>query len=144
MLIFLEQKTLTGIVQDGVKDILSAMCGVNRSAKKKAWFADAKAVVKSYQLRMQEEFIPVLIDDFSKEILVKFSGGKVCEEDIMKIQKFIEMMEKSDIKEIERELARNMDEIKTGLVSVEVIAKVEEVRKLDCLLDCLMDYLLDC
>ena len=89
MLINLDKKSLDDIVQDGVKEILGQICGRNRTAKKKVWFTAVKAVLQEYQHNIQEEFLPVLVQDFGSELIIKFSGGKINEEDIMKVNKFM-------------------------------------------------------
>ena len=106
MLIDLGKEALESIVKDGVKMMMGHLDNSNRNAKKKSWFIGVKNAIKEYQQKIQEDFLPVLINDFSRELVVKFSGGKMCEDDISKIKMFMEMVEKSSIRQIEDELVK--------------------------------------
>jgi hypothetical protein len=129
MLINLDKKSLDDIVQDGVKEILGQICGRNRTAKKKVWFTAVKAVLQEYQHNIQEEFLPVLVQDFGSELIIKFSGGKINEEDIMKLNKFMEMVDKSNIKRIEDDLRKSVDDLKGDRKNEELNERLEEVKR---------------
>ena len=56
--------------------------------------------------------MPVLVQDFSGGIAVRFSGGKMSEEDKNKIRLFMDMVAKSDLKRLEEELVKKVDALK--------------------------------
>jgi hypothetical protein len=66
MMIDLGRDALETIVKDGVKEILGKIGGNSRCAKKSGWFKAVKAAVQEYQQKMEKDFLPVLINDFSK------------------------------------------------------------------------------
>ena len=55
---------------------------------------------REYQKKVHEEFLPVLLKDFSREVVVKFTGGKMSEGDEDKIKVFIEMVGKSSTQKV--------------------------------------------
>ena len=113
MLMDIGQESLEIIVKDGVKEMMGKIGDRNRrNAKRRSWVIAVKNAVKEYQQQIQQEFLPVLVNDFSRELVVKFSGGKLCEEDIQKIKKFMEMVEKSSIRKILEELLKKIDGVK--------------------------------
>ena len=97
MLVDLSQEELESIVKDGVKEILRKVIGGVRSIRKKTWFVAVKAAVIEYQRILKEDFLPVLVKDFGTKMVVKFSGGKLIEEDKDKLKVFLEMVRKSDV-----------------------------------------------
>ena len=127
MLMDIGQESLEVIVKDGVKEMMGKIGDRNRNAERRSWVIAVKNAVKEYQQKIQEEFLPVLVDDFSRELDVKFSGGKLCEEDIQKIKKFMEMVEKSSIRKILEELLRKIDGVKVDGKD-ELNEKLEDVK----------------
>ena len=124
MLIELKIEVLEAIVKDGIKEMMNHAAG--RQEKKRAWFAAVKAVIVKYQRRVQEEFLPILVNDFGKAIEVKFSGGKMKEEEIEKVKLFMTMVEKSNIKRLKQELLDSLDDLKLEeekLKSVKTVLK---------------------
>ena len=124
MLIELKIEVLEAIVKDGIKEMMNHAAG--RQEKKRAWFAAVKAVIVKYQRRVQEEFLPILVNDFGKAIEVKFSGGKMKEEEIEKVKLFMTMVEKSNIKRLKQELLDSLDDLKLEeekLKSVKTVVK---------------------
>ena len=101
-MIDLGKEILEEIVKDGVKEMLARVVGKSRAKKQKAWFTGVKAAINEYQQRLKKDYLPTLLKDFSTEI-VKFSGGKMSEEDRSKIKVFMEMVKKSDIKSVDIE-----------------------------------------
>lgn len=96
MFINLNIKTLESIVRDGVKEMMSKAAGQTGAAKKKGWYKSVKEAIKEYQDMLQKEFLPTIVEDFASKIIVKFSGGKMSKEDIIKLKKFMEMLDKSN------------------------------------------------
>ena len=129
MLVDLELKALENIVKDGVKEMMSQAGGRSRGAKKRPLFKSLKEVITGYQHKMQNEFLPVLVKDFGSSIEVKFSGGKLSEEDRNKIKEFLVMLEKANIQKVQEDLVRNLEALKEGESSDEVKEKVEEIKK---------------
>ena len=52
--------------------------------------------------------MPVLVNDFSRRMVVKFSGGKMSVEDKDKIKMFMEMVKKTDLQSVVEELVRKV------------------------------------
>ena len=74
MLVNLEHEVLENIVNDGVKEMIGHVVGGKRQYKQKACFKGVKASLDDYQHKLKEDFLPVLENDFSKKMVVKFSG----------------------------------------------------------------------
>ena len=89
-----------------------------------------KIAVKEYQQRINEDFLPVLVNDFGRKLEVKFSGGKMKEEEITKLKMFLDMVEKSSIKHIEQELVKKLEGIKVDDKNVELKHKFENMRRM--------------
>ena len=89
MLIDLEKSALESIVKDGIKEMICHIAGRNKHNNKKAWFIAIRTVIKEYEQKILEEFLPVLLDDFGKDIVIKFSGGTMSEENISKLKVFM-------------------------------------------------------
>ena len=81
---------------------------VGKSSIKRCWIIAVKAAIREYQRKVQEEFLPVLVSDFSKEVVVKSSGGKMSEEDRDKIKVFIGLVGKSSNNFFEKELVKSI------------------------------------
>ena len=113
MLVDLEKSALVRIVKDGIKEMISHIAGRSKHNNKKAWFIAVKAVIEEYEKKFLEEFLPVLIDDFGKEIVIKFSGGEMSEEDIDKLKLFMKMVERSNSKKLVEELMKKIEDVKT-------------------------------
>lgn len=127
MLINIEKEALDGIVHDGVKEMMMQVGGRNQSAKKRDWFKAVKAALDNYDHRILNEFLPVLVEDFSKSLVVKFSGAKMSEEDINKVKKFMEMVSKSNIRRFEEELIQKVENLKGS--NMELNERLEDVKK---------------
>ena len=112
MLVDLGLGALKSIVKDGVKEMLSQVAGSGQGCKKRGFFRVVKEGIKEYQKTMEEDFLPVLVQDFSGGIAVMFSGGKMSEEDKNKIRLFMDMVAKSDLKRLEEELVKKVDALK--------------------------------
>ena len=109
MLIDLEKSAL---VKDGIKEMICHIAGRNKHNNKKAWFIAIRTVIKEYEQKILEEFLPVLLDDFGKDIVIKFSGGTMSEEDISKLKVFMKMVERSNCKKLLEELLQKIGEVK--------------------------------
>ena len=129
MTIDIEILALENILKDGIKDMMSHVAGRSRDAKKRVWVSAAKDAIREYQRKVKEEFLPVLVKDFSSEIVVRFSGGKMSEEDKEKVKVFIEMVGKSSIKQLEKELVKSIDDLKVVGGSRELNERVDGVKK---------------
>ena len=134
MLIKLNIADLETIVEDGVKEMMSQVVARNEGAKsagakKRGWFKVVKEAIQDYQQRIQLDFLPVLVNDFSRTVVVKFTRGRMSEEDINKIKQFIEMVEKSNLKKVEEELVKKIENIKVEGWNAELKNRLEEVRK---------------
>ena len=112
MLVGLGLGALRSIVKDGVKEMLSQVAGSGQGCKRRGFFRVVKEGIKEYQKTMEEDFLPVLVQDFSGGIAVRFSGGKMSEEDKNKIRLFMDMVAKSDLKRLEEELVKKVDALK--------------------------------
>ena len=95
MLVDLGLESLENIVNDGVKEMMNSISGNNNNGKKSSWIKAVKTAVKEYQQRIKEDFLPVLVNDFGRKLEVKFSGGKMKEEEITKLKIFLDMVERS-------------------------------------------------
>ena len=129
MLIKLEIKVLEDIVKDGVKEMVSHVAGKSRDAKRRPWVIAVKDAIKEYQERVKEEFLPILVNDFSKEVVITFSGGKISEEDKDKLNVFVEMVEKSNIDKLEKYLIQKIEDLKVAGVGYEQMNdRLEEIK----------------
>ena len=96
MLVDLDIKILESIFRDGVQDMLKNVGGRNAGANRKGWFKTVRESIKEYQHQIKEDFLPVLVKDFSEKNVVKFSKGQMDEEEINKIKMFMVMLKKSN------------------------------------------------
>ena len=99
------------------------------SKKQKTWFIAVKSALNEYQKKLKEYFLPVLLNDFSRKMVVKFSGGKMSEEDKSKVKMFMEMVKKSEVKSVEEELLRKLENIKTAGENIELKEKMENMKR---------------
>ena len=76
--------------------------------------------------------MPVLVQDFSGGIAVMFSGGKMSEEDKNKIRLFMDMVAKSDLKRLEEELVKKVDDSKVDEYDDEANEKFEKNQESSC------------
>ena len=129
MLVDLGIEALENIVKDGAKEMIGQVAGRSQKIKQKHWFVAVKAAVKEYQQKIQDEFLPILVNDFSRKMVVKFSAGKMSEEDKNKIKLFMEMVEKTDIKSVVEELVQKVEGLKLDGENVELNEKLELIKK---------------
>jgi hypothetical protein len=129
MLVDLGQEALEGIVKDGVKEMFVQLVGGSQGKKQKTWFIAVKAAINEYQQRLKEDFLPVLLNDFSSKMVVKFSGGKMSEEDKSKIKMFMEMVKKSDVKSVLEELLRKLETLQSTEENNESKGKIENMKR---------------
>ena len=130
MSIDIEIEALETIVKDGSKEILKKFCGlVASNTKKREWFKAAKEAVLEYQKDVMEEFLPVLVSDFRESVVVKFTRGRMSREDISKLQRFMEMVEKSDFKRLKVKLLKTIDDLKVGDWNEELKSKREAMKR---------------
>ena len=85
MLIKLNVADLETIVVDGVKEMMSLAVTRSEGAKKRGWFKVVKEAIHFYQQRIQHDFLPVLVNDFSRSDVVKVTRGRMSEEDIPEV-----------------------------------------------------------
>ena len=78
---------------------------------------------------VKEDFLPVLLSDFSTKMVVKFSGNRLSDEDKEKIKKFMQMVTKSDIRSVEGEVMRKIDNLKEGVNNEDINVKMEAIKK---------------
>ena len=130
MLVDLGQEVLENIVKDGVKEMFGQLAGGSRGRKQKTWFIAVKAAINEYQQKLKEDFLPVLLNDFSRKLVVKFSGGKMSEEDKNKIKLFMEMVKKSDVKSVEKELLEKLGDLEAAEENNEMKEKFENVKRI--------------
>ena len=131
MLVDLGLEALENIVSDGVKEMMAHIGGgKNNNGNKSVWVKAVKTALKEYQQRIKEDFLPVLVNDFGRKLEVKFSGGKMNEEEITKLKMFLDMVEKSSIKHIEQELVKKLEGIKVDDENVELKHKFENTRRM--------------
>ena len=128
MLVDLEQEVLENIVKDGIKEIIGRVVGGKRDKKQKAWFKGVKTVLDEYQQKLKKDFLPVLVNDFSKKIEVKFRGGNMSEEDKDRIREFMEMVRKSNTKSIVDELMRKLETLKGEGENGDLVENIEGVK----------------
>ena len=69
MLIDIETKALESILKDGIKEMICHVAGRSFETKRRCWVVVVKAAIKLYQRKVQEEFFPVLVEDFTCEKL---------------------------------------------------------------------------
>ena len=129
MLIKLNMADLETIVVDGVKEMMALAVTRSEGAKKRGWFKVVKEAIQFYQQRIQHDFLPVLVNDFRRTDVVKFTRGRMSEEDINKIKLFMQMVEKSNIKKIEEELVKKIDNIKVEEWNVGLKNRKDEIKK---------------
>ena len=129
MLIKLEIKVLEELLKDGIKEMVSHVAGKSQDAKRRPWVIAVKDAIKEYQEKVKEEFLPILVNDFSKEVVITFSGGKISEEDKDKLKVFVEMVEKSNIDKLEKELIQKIEDLKVAGVGYEQMNdRLEEIK----------------
>ena len=129
MLVDLEPEALEEILRDGVREIIGHVVGGKREKVKKAWFRNMKVALNEYKQQLKDDFLPVLVDDFSKKMVIKFSGGKMSEEDKEKIRVFMEMVRKSNNKYILDDLLRKLETLKIN-GSDAIDEMVEGIKKI--------------
>ena len=130
MFVDLGKEALEVIVRDVVKDMMGQIAGMsNRKVKKNRWYIAVRNIIQEYQQNVKEEFLPVLLSDFSTRMVVKFSGNKLSEDDKEKIRKFMQMVKKSDMKSVEAEVLKKIDKLKENGGSEEWGEKMEAVKK---------------
>ena len=112
IMINLDVKALRSIVKDGIKEMMSFVAGRSRDARKRVWVVAVKAAIKEYQEKLEEEFLPTLVKDFSGSTVVRFKGGKMNKEDIDKLKEFMDMVDKANITRFEKELVKKIEEVK--------------------------------
>ena len=89
-------------------------------AKTRVWFKFVKEAVLDYQRKLLEEFLPVLVSDFSGSVVVKVTRGKMGEEDIRNLEKFMVMVEKSNFSRLEFDLLKKIENLKVKECSNQV------------------------
>ena len=129
MLIDLDSSILESIVKEGVQEMIKNIAGRNAGVKKKGWFKTVKEFIIEYENKLLEEFLPVLVKDFTSKNIVKFSGGKMSQDDINKVKEFMEMLKKANLKKIEEDLAKNIDCIVVDDGDEEKKKKYKEVKR---------------
>ena len=129
MLVDLGKEALDNIVKDGVREMMSGIVGGTRGTKQRRWFIAVKEAIKEYQQKIQEDFLPVLINDFGKKMVVKFSGSKMSEEDKNKIKLFMEMVEKTNIKSVQEELMKKVEGLKVDGENLDLNEKLDHFKK---------------
>ena len=121
---------LKSIVKDGVKELIHQVGGSGgRGSRKRGCFQAVKAVIQQYQQTFEDEFLPVLVSDFAEDIVIKFTGGQLSEEDKSKIDMFIVMVEKSDLKRLEENLVKKLEELSNADGSDDAFEKFENLKK---------------
>ena len=128
MMFDIEIDALESIVKDGMKEMVSHVAGKSRDAKKRPWVIAVKAAMKDYQDKVKEEFLPVLVDDFGREVAITFTGGKMSEEDIEKLKLFMEKVDKSNIEKLIKKLVKQIDDLKDAGGKQELNARLEGIK----------------
>ena len=77
MLIDIGIKDLESILKDGIREMMNQVAGRSQNAKKRAWVGAVKAAIREYQRKIQKDFLPVLLEDFSSEKVVKVEARSV-------------------------------------------------------------------
>ena len=131
MLVDLDLEALENIFKDGVKEILARVVGGVRGIRKKTWFIAVKAAINAYQKTLNEDFLPVLKQDFGRKMTVKFSGGKMDDEDKNKLKMFMEMVKKSNVTSVKEELVRKLDNIKVEGENEELMKASKKLLQMD-------------
>ena len=94
----LDQQTLEGIVEDGVKE-MKARTNLTDTKSQKLIKRKVLAEIYKYRDSVVSDFLPVLVFDFEESIEVQFIGVKMNLEEENKLKNFISMMKKSDVKQ---------------------------------------------
>ena len=97
-------------MKDGIKEMIRSVAG-RQQDRKRSWYKTVKEAILEYQRKVMEEFLPVLVKDFSTSQIVKFQGGKMSQEDIEVVKNFMEMVDKSNIRKLENELMCKIREV---------------------------------
>ena len=129
MLVDLGQEALENIVKDGVKEIIGQVMGGKRGKAQKAWFKDMKGALIEYQQVVMDDFLTVLVTDFNQKMVIKFSGGKMSQEDKDKLKVFMEMVKKSNMKNIMQNLMIKLEALKLYGGAGSMDNMVEEIKK---------------
>ena len=129
MLIDLEASSLKKIVKDGIREIVNEISGRNKNSNKLAWFNAVKAMIKEYQNQFMDAFLPVLLDDFGKDITIKFTGGVMSDESIGNLKMFIDMVERSNVQKLIDDLVKKIENLKIDEKNVELKEKRKAVTK---------------
>ena len=121
---------LKSIAKDGVKAMIHEVAGNGgQGSKRRGYFKSVKNVIQEYQQRLEDDFLPVLVKDFAQDIVIKFTAGQLSEENKSKINMFLDMVEKSDIKSLEENLVRKLEELREGDEGDESFEKFERLKK---------------
>jgi hypothetical protein len=129
MLVDLEKSSLQRIVKDGIREIVNQISGRNKNSNKMAWLIAVKALIKEYQNQFMDAFLPALLDDFGKEITIKFSGGVMSDEDKGNLKMFIAMVERSNAQKLVDDLVKKIEDVKIDETIVELKKKRMAVTK---------------
>ena len=126
MIINLKPRDLEDIVKDGIKEMIRSVAGRHQD-RKRSWYKTVKGAILEYQRKVMEEFLPVLVKDFSTSQIVKFQGGKMSQDDIEVVKNFMEMVDKSNIRKLEKELMSKIREVPRE--NAELDNKLDEIKK---------------
>jgi hypothetical protein len=127
MLIDLDKSSLERIVKDGIREMVNQMSGGTKNSNKKAWFIAVKTLIKEYQNQFMNAFLPALLDDFGKDVVIKFSGGVMSDEDIGKLKMFIDRVERSNVKRLVDDLVKKLEDVKIDETNEELKKKMTVV-----------------
>ena len=97
--------------------------------RKRTWWITVKTAILKYQSKILEGFLPVLVKDFSTSQIVKFHEGKMNQEDIEVVKEFMVMVEKSSMKKLEKELVREIEEVKVPEEKPELVDKLKDITR---------------
>ena len=123
-------EALESIVKDGIKEMLQLGGVGGLRVRTRAWFKSVKEAVNDYKTKILEGFLPVLVSDFSRSVVVKVIKGKMCEEDVENLKRFMEMVEKSNFRKLEIELLNKIDDLKIKEWSNQINdEKLEKIKR---------------
>ena len=88
MRVDLDRKILEDIVEDACKEMVARL-NISRCMRKKKWWRDLSIEMDNYKKQVCEEYLTVLIEDFSEPVEVKFSGVRMDDEEVRKLNEFL-------------------------------------------------------
>ena len=122
MRVDLDRKILEDIVEDACKEMVARL-NISKGMRKKKWWRDLSFEMDNYKKQVCEEYLTVLIKDFSESVEVKFSGVRMDDEEVRKLNEFLKKVERSNVERY-RELLLERTQKLMGFLAQDLFHKV--------------------